>query len=213
MKAFEPFTFDYDLSIKELKEFEELLLSKNELSEKDVILPFFRKRKQLTALIGTLHPNIARFDKVAFELSLMGTFACDVAIGDSNSKSYCLIEFEDAKKDSMFKKNGKKDKLEWSPRFEHGFSQIVDWLWLLDDLKSTKALSTLFGSSDISFTAFLIIGRSQYITEEEEQRLRWRQNKTWINSHQVFCFTFDELFKTLQLKISVFESISKQKTG
>lgn len=213
MKTFEPFTFDYSLSVKELNEFQEFLKSKNELSEKDEILPFFRKRKQLTALMGTLNPNIARFDRVAFELSLMGTFACDVAIGDSISKSYCLIEFEDAKKDSMFKKNGKKDKLEWSPRFEHGFSQIVDWLWLLDDFKSTKALSTLFGNGDISFTAFLIVGRSKHVTEEGEQRLRWRQNKTWVNSHQVFCFTFDELLKTLELKTSVFESIAQQKAG
>lgn len=213
MKTFKPFIFDYRSSLQQLSEFQTFLDSKDELRENDEILPFFREREQLIALLGTLNTNIVKFDRLAFELSFMGSFACDMAVGDSISKSFCLIEFEDAKKDSIFKKNGKKDKLEWSPRFEHGFSQIVDWLWLLDDLKSTYATQTLFGSGDISFTAFLIIGRSKYIDSEGQQRLRWRKNKTLINSHPVHCFTFDELLEALLLKTDVFASIGRQETG
>ena len=121
MKTFEPFQFDYQVSLRELEDFERLLSTKDELSERDDILPFFKQRKNLSALVGALNPNIVNFNRLAFELYLMGFFACDLAVGDFNSGSYCLIEFEDAKKDSVFKNHGNKSTPEWSPRFDHSY--------------------------------------------------------------------------------------------
>lgn len=211
MKTFEPFEFDYKSGLWQLEEFEQLLSSKSELSESRDILPFFKTKKHLSALVGTLNPNIVQFDMLAFELDLWGDFACDMAVGDSRIGSYCLIEFEDAKSDSIFKKNGKKNTLEWSPRFEHGFSQVVDWLWALDDNKQTSKYRKLFKSDEINFTAYLIIGRKKFI--DNEQRFRWRQNKVRVNSHQVHCFTFDDLLLALQRKTTFFELLVNEKTG
>lgn len=198
MKTFEPFKFDYNIALQQLSQFERLLASKDELGERKDILPFFRNNRQLSAFIGMLNPNIVCFDVLAYEFDLLGDFACDLVIGDSQSGSYCLIEFEDAKKNSIFRKVGNKSTLEWSPRFEHGFSQIIDWFWALDDYRQTNKYRNLFMGSEIHFTAYLIIGRTKFIGDE--QRFRWRRNKVQINAQGVQCFTFDELFYALKRK-------------
>ena len=195
MKTFEPFVFNYKKALQELSDFENLLSSNAELGENQDILPFFRENKNLSMFVGALNPNILSFDQLAFELDLWGDFVCDLAIGDSKSGSYCLVEFEDAKSDSIFKKVGRKSTLEWSPRFEHGFSQIVDWFWLLDDSKQSSKYKQLFKGSEIHFTAYLVIGRTKFV--DDEQRFHWRRNKVQVNAQQVHCFTFDELSQTL----------------
>jgi hypothetical protein len=205
MKSLEPFKFDYQKGIQELEEFDKLLSSRDELGERDDILPFFRKRRHLSAFLGALNPNIINFNRLAFELYLMGSFSCDLAIGDSESGSYCLFEFEDAKENSVFKKHRTKSTPEWSSRFDHGFSQVIDWLWLLDDFKQTGQFRKLFGAHEINFTAYLIVGRSKYI--DDENRFRWRQNKVLVNSHKIHCFTFDELLIALKRKNSFYKSI------
>ena len=48
MKAFDKHTFDLKTYEKELQEFKQLLDSKDELSEKQDILPFFRQRRELS---------------------------------------------------------------------------------------------------------------------------------------------------------------------
>ena len=60
--------------------------------------------------------------------TFFGDFACDVAAGDSEANAFTLIEFEDAQEYSIFsrRQEGKAMK-RWSSRFEHGFSQLVDW--------------------------------------------------------------------------------------
>ena len=60
-----------------------------------------------------------------------------MVVGDASSHAYCFIEFEDATETSIFKKTPKLTP-EWSPRFEHGFSQLVDWiLWLENNKGNT----------------------------------------------------------------------------
>jgi hypothetical protein len=81
---------------------------------------------------------------VATELSLFGDYACDAASGDSKANAFTLIEFEDANEYSIFKKAAQGRSVRaWATRFEHGFSQLVDWAWRLADegSKSTACQS------------------------------------------------------------------------
>src|SRR5688572_22856688 len=95
----EPVTFDPVTFRKELKEFEKLLQSKADLSERDDILPFFGERKHLTAYIGTLYLNIAVATEVCFEFDIMGNFKADVLLGSKAANQFCIVEFEPGEED------------------------------------------------------------------------------------------------------------------
>ena len=95
------------------------------LRERAEILDFFGARPQLTAILGASATGVVAIDRVAYELDLFGLFRADAEIGDSAKRAYCLIEFEDAARDSIFAR-GTRCTGEWSPRFDQGFDQIVD---------------------------------------------------------------------------------------
>ena len=54
-------------------------------------------------------------------------FRADILLGSKQAKEFCVVEFEDGKQDTIFKKQKKRKNPEWSARFEHAFSQITDW--------------------------------------------------------------------------------------
>lgn len=83
MKAFEPFTFDRGRCLQEVNALRKWLGRGSVLEERKHILPFFRKRRFLSALLGSYGRDIIRFDRLAFELSLFGDFTCDLVVGDS----------------------------------------------------------------------------------------------------------------------------------
>ena len=64
--------------------------------------------------------------------------------------------------DSIFSKTTSSTP-EWSQRFEHGFSQIVDWVLWLDNQRGMAAYTSRFGTSPIEFAALLVIGRDRYL--------------------------------------------------
>ena len=117
---------DYELCRSQFVEFKTLLDSKTDLAEATDVLPFFKERRQLAVLLGAFNPRISWADRIAHEFDVFGNFACDLAVGEWATGSYCFIEFEDAQQNSVFEKQGKKATREWSRRFDHGFSQIVD---------------------------------------------------------------------------------------
>ena len=88
MKDFLHFDVDHSLFLKELNEFKNLLDSSCFLSEQDEILPFFRKRLQLSLAIGAYYSEILQPDRIAFEYDLFGDFACDLVIGDSKKLNF-----------------------------------------------------------------------------------------------------------------------------
>lgn len=159
MKFFEPLTFDGKGCLKELRALRKWLERRPHLSEQKHILPFFRKRAMLSAFLGSYNPDVIRFDRLAFELSLFGDFTCDLAVGDSVKNAYSFIEFEDAGPNSLFVKQGAKATRAWSPRFDHGYSQIIDWFYKLDDMKKTDAFVACFGARTISCTGILVVER------------------------------------------------------
>lgn len=203
MKALETFVFDIALCLKELGEFEALLNAKKELSESDDVLPFFRSHRHLLAYAGSLAPGIASFNRVSLEYSIYGDFRADAIIGDWDKKSYCLIEFEDAREQSVFKKSARTN-LEWSSRFEHGYSQIIDWLWKVDDFRQSGTGRAIFGPDPFDFMGMLVIGRDCFLGDTERCRLNWRTYKTVINSQRIFCLTFDQLARELRSSLAAY---------
>jgi hypothetical protein len=202
MKSLKTITFNTNQALAELSKFKTLLNSANGLSEQSDLLPLFKTNQHLCALMGQLYNSVVVPDLIAYEYDLFGDFTCDFVIGDSRTKAFCFIEFEDAKPDSIFKTTNRATS-EWSNRFEHGFSQFVDWIYKLHDTEKTNAFADRFGAHSIEFMGALIIGRSQYLTPAEQQRLKWRQKYVLINSQRIRCLTFDDLLEELELKLTL----------
>jgi antiviral defense system Shedu protein SduA len=209
MKTFEPLVFDPARCLKEVGELRKWLGRRAQLDEQKHIRPFFRKRRHLSAFIASYSSNVIRFDRIAFEYPLFGDFSCDLAIGDSVKKAYCFVEFEDAGPNSLFVKQAKKATREWSPRFDHGCSQVIDWFYKLEDMKKSHDFAARFGAPSISCTGILIIGRDQFLLSGEKERLDWRRNNVVVASQTVQCVTFDGLVEDLEARLTTFPLSAK----
>jgi len=198
-------SFDFDVikCIAELEEFEKLL-EQEKLLESHDILPFFKRNLHLSAFVASYVAEIVRFDRIKHEFTFFGDFRADLVVGDSVNKTYCFIEFEDATQNSIFVNKGRSTS-DWSPRFEHGFSQIVDWFWKLDDFKNTAQFRAIFDSDSINFYGMLIIGRDSFLSPIDKNRLRWRLNKVLIDSQKIICITFDQLARDLKDRLSLYQ--------
>ena len=188
--AFNPVHFK-----KELDQFRELLKSKKILAERE-IQALFKASLHLTAYIGTTFGNIGVAKYVAYEFQIMGDYGADIVFGNPE-KQFCFVELENGDPDSVLEKVGKKSTKEWSRRFEHGFSQIVDWFCHLDDFKKTDRFHKNFGYGHIDFVGLLLIGRNEGLDTDDIRRLRWRTHNVIVNSHPVVCMTYDDLHKEL----------------
>jgi hypothetical protein len=204
MKALDKFSLNLAKCKKELVEFKTLLDDNVTLSERNDILPFFKSHRHLAAMVGSYNPKINRFDRIATEFNLFGDYSCDLAVGDSASHNFCFVEFEDASPRSIFTKKRGKATPEWSPRFDHGFSQILDWFEILEDQKRTAQYKAKFGAEVIQYVGLLVIGRRHYLDDAQFDRLRWRSEQVQVGARQVNCITFDELYQTLALKVAIF---------
>src|SRR5882762_9676393 len=106
MKQFQSIALDFPLCCKHVEEFEKLLATKDELSERDDVLPFFQKYEQLAVLMGMFNSRISWVDRIAWEFDIFGDFACDLAVGEWARGAYCFVEFEDGRRDSVFQQQG-----------------------------------------------------------------------------------------------------------
>lgn len=210
MKSLLRLDFDLRVCLQQLAEFQQLLQSRQSLSENNDILPFFRERLHLAASIGFYHNKIIRPDRIAFEYDIFGDFSSDLVVGDSVSNAYCFVEFEEAAPNSIFVSKAQKSTPEWSPRFERGFSQIVDWFWKLDDMEKTDDFENRFNSRAIDYVGVLVIGRNENLELREKKRLNWRQKKLLLNSQHINCITFDELYENSFSRVSQYEFIFRR---
>jgi Domain of unknown function (DUF4263) len=175
------------------------------LEEQKHILPFFRQHRNIAALIGHLYSDCVRIDRIAYEFDIFGDHAADLVVGDASRRNYSFIEFEDAAPDSIFRREGKKDTLAWGPRFERGYSQIMDWFWKLDDLSRTDTLRHRFEDArTIRYHGLLVIGRTPHLEPLERARLSWRRDRVVVDSKHIYCVTFDELRDDLRDKLRLF---------
>lgn len=131
----------------------------------------------------------------------MGDFRTDLILGDRDRGKFIVLEFEDGTTDGIFKTTKGKATPEWTTRFEHGFSQIVDWFGMIDDVKNTHDFREDFGQGHVGFTAMLVIGRSGGLDDSMLRRLKWRTERVRVDSHNVECITFDQLYDDLSRRI------------
>jgi len=209
MKDFKTIVYDATRVRKELNEFDKLLKSKASLSERKDLQPFFKKRDQLSAFLGTYALNIGPGTHLAYEFPFLGDFASDIIVGNRDQGEYLVIELEDGTPTSVFTKiQGKKTK-EWSKRFDHGYSQLIDWFSCLDDYRQTSKFSDEFGHGHVTFYGLLIIGRNAGLTEGDRRRLRWRTKNVVVNSQPITCITFDDLYEALQRRLTLYSQGAK----
>jgi len=141
---------------------------------------------------------------LAFQFPFFGDYTADAVVGSKALGEFCVVEFEDGAADSIFKRQPKRGNPEWSSRFEHGFSQLVDWFYHLDDFRGTEGFAKAFGYGRVRFAGLLVIGRQAGLDEARRNRLRWRSEKVLSDSHSVTCTTFDELAETLRRRFVVY---------
>ncbi|EMN5129334.1 DUF4263 domain-containing protein [Burkholderia contaminans] len=193
MKNLQPHTLNHVNCRNEWNKYKSLLASKSTLSERKDVLPFFKQSKDLSLLICNYFPKIKSPDHYAHEYELDGDFVADLVVGDSKVNHYLLVEFENGAEDSIFKKNGKKATPDWASRFEGAYSQLVDWLWKLEDKRSTADFLNTFGSRRATFQGLIIIGKDMNLSQQEKDRLKWRMDRTMIDSNAVSVVSFDDL--------------------
>jgi hypothetical protein len=152
-------------------------------------------------------------DRFAREFNAFGDFSCDLAVGDWSRGAYCFVEFEDAREGSVFEKKGEKATREWGRRFEHGYSQIIDWMHKLAGREISNDNLGRFGKYEITYEAVLIIGRDCYQDDAEMQRLLWRSDKVSVNQKKVLCMTFDQLLRQFETRMSVLATVEKYVAG
>jgi hypothetical protein len=209
VKQFKPITYDAARVRKELDEFGKLLKSKASLSERDDLQPFFKKREQLSAFLGTCSLNVGPATHLAYEFPFLGDFAADLIVGNRSVGEYLVIELEDASPNSVFTKVAGKMTREWSKRFDHGYSQLIDWFSCLDDYRQTDKFRDEFGPGYVVFDGLLVVGRSAGMTEGDRRRLRWRSSNVVVHSKTITCVTFDDLHQDLQRRLALYTQSAK----
>jgi len=207
----QPIDFDIRNCRLEIDSFQQLLNDHFELRESEDILPFFRNNDHISALIGSIAPNISKYDLLRHEFFLFGKYRCDLVIGDSNSRAFCFVEFEDAKENSIFLRRSryvKSDAKKFSARFEHGYSQILDWYNIMDDQRRTTLLESTFGGQVNYLHGLLVIGRDRFVEDEiSRNKLRWRSECINVNTNSVSIITYDQLYTMLNDKLSFIEGM------
>jgi Domain of unknown function (DUF4263) len=118
-----------------------------------------------------------------------------------------LVEFENGSSDSVFKTRGRKSTPDWTRRFEGAYSQIVDWLWKLEDMRSTVDFTNTFGSRRAQFRGLIIIGKDMNLAPQEQDRLKWRLDRTLIDSNPISTISFDDLSRDLDRWLTLYFSV------
>lgn len=199
--------YNYQQVKQAIAEFKLLLETHSELSEKKDLQPFFKKNSILIFLLAGLgRISRTKVDEYEFEFDLWQDLVCDIGIGDSKANTYCLIELEGAKQNSIFK-NKPKNYPKYSECLECGYSQIVDWFFKIDEMKSTSSIKRRFAGDYPRINAVLIIGRSHFFkTDLERNRFNWRRDNILIGAKNVNCLTYDELLAYFEGKMNEIEN-------
>lgn len=153
-------------------------------------------------------PAIVNPDLVAVEYDLLGDFTCDLAIGDSSSKTFLLVELEDARQNSVIVKRTSKLTPEYSPRLERGVSQVTDWFCRLSDAERTEDYFNRFGASRVSVHGMVAVGRERDLSERERRRLGWRDH-TLVDSKHMSLITFDRVMSDLRFRLKMYPESRK----
>jgi hypothetical protein len=63
----------------------------------------------------------------------------------------------------------------------------------------------------VTFTGLLVVGRDPGVSDDDRVRLKWRSNRVMVDSHRIYCVTFDDLYRTLRDRLQVYAVPGRQK--
>ncbi len=200
-----PYVRDLAALRREVNEFSSLLSSKPSHVERE-FLDLFGRCSHLAAAAGTINTSINAPDLVAVERTLF-SFRCDVAVGQSTTADFTIIELENAEPDSIFKvRKGQRAYPSWSGRFEAGFSQLVDWAWRIEhERPPAVTLEPIFGTADPDIHYVLIIGRDRYLDASGRARLKWRRRNNGLANRVTTVWTYDDLLSFVSRRVDAAE--------
>jgi hypothetical protein len=201
-----PLAFSFEKCLHEAQEFKVFLGAHTALKERDEVLPFFKARHHLSAFLGAYNGLVINYDRFAHEFDIFGPFTCDLVAGDWARMAYVFVEFEDAAPDSIFVKTRRKT-FEWSRRFEHGFSQILDWFYKMDSVRHTPQFEQEFRTRDPHVSGLLVVGRRQDIGVQEQDRLSWRHRHLTVHGKQIHSMTYDDLCEDTLDRLATFSAV------
>ena len=177
--------------------------------EDDLVLARAEGAQRLAgAFLGVNNARVVQYDRFAHEYPMFGDFTCDLVAGDWSRSAYVFVEFENAAPDSIFVQKGRATP-EWSPRFEHGFSQILDWFYKLDTQRHNPDFEQRFGSRDVHVSGLLVVGRKQVFGARERDRLSWRHQHVTVHGKQIYSMTFDDLCEDTLARLHSYPALKK----
>jgi hypothetical protein len=137
---------------------------------------------------------------------MKGMFRTDLVLGNDGLRQFGLIEFEDAMANSIFKE-GTKQYRYWSPRIEHGFSQIIDWAWVRSDHPNDSVLVAGFGGRIMTSAYAVICGRKMSLKDDtEEKRFAHRRASLKVEGQPALVLTYDEMVRHIEDNLSALNS-------
>lgn len=185
------FEFSFDDFRVEREALTELLDTERDLKERDDLQDFFCNHPHVAASLGMYSPGISTPNRIGFECPIYERYVADIVVGNYERGQYTLIELEDASSNSIFQNTQRKTS-KWAWRFYQGFSQLIDWKYLLDERTSKLALQQDFGMMTPTFLPLLLVGRRTMLTEEESDRLDWHASRVVVDSTPLLTVTFDD---------------------
>ena len=204
MSALHAISVDLKTATSELASFKAWLGTAGFVGETPIVAEIRSRPHMVCLLAGALGfsaPNLIRF-----ELQMKGMFRTDLVLGNDGLRQFGLIEFEDAMPDSIFRK-GTKQYRYWSPRIEHGFSQIVDWAWVRSDHPNDSVLVAGFGGRIGTSTYAVICGRTMSLRDDmEEKRFAHRRASLRVEGQPAVVLTYDEMVRTMEDNLSWLKS-------
>ena len=196
MSRFEAIRFDLRSADVELRSFKAWLAAITFVSEAVIVAEMKTRRHMACLLASTL--GLPAPDMIKFELSLKGMFRTDLVLGNDGQRRFALVEFEDAEATSIFKK-GTAQYRAWSPRIEHGFSQILDWAWVRADHPNDSVLLAGFGGPITTSAYAVICGRDASLADEvERKRFKHRRDHLKVEGQPALVLTYDEMVRSME---------------
>jgi len=196
MSSFESIKFDLKLADTELTSFKAWLAGVNFVSETAIVAEIKARRHMACLLASTL--GLPAPDMIKFELTLKGMFRTDLVLGNDGQRKFGLIEFEDAEKNSIFKR-GTTQYRYWAPRLEHGFGQILDWAWVRSDHPNDSVLVRGFGGPITASAYAVICGRDASLRDDVEwKRFRHRRDHLKVEGQPALVLTYDEMIRNME---------------
>ena len=107
---------------------------------------------------------------------------------------------------SVFKA-GTRQYRHWSPRIEHGFSQIIDWAWVRSDHPNDSVLVAGFGGRIVTSAYAVVCGRKMSLRDDtEEKRFAHRRASLKVEGQPALVLTYDEMLRHMEDNLSALNS-------